>query len=372
MIGKRHRDQYLFSRWMDSLWYLTRWLLRISLWLVVAHAGGLSSEPTTTPSTTTQRRVAIVTGGSRGIGRGIVEALIESGEYDGLLITYNTNSDAAETLRTEIGISHPTIQVELVGGDLSLRSTRDSLFECLDDKFHTFDLCLMVHNAGQYLGITSENSHGLEAMPDGQSPKFGDGSLLNSQDGTLIMDSLQFYHKLYGEAYIDLCERSIMRMKRAYDERNDDDEDPYRGCLIGISSPGCNHNFPITTGYDLPGSGKCVMEFVNRYLAVRVAPYNINSNIIIPGFTRSDAWNKIAEERRRLAGGGGEGETTMSPSTTAAGDVLLEQMKGMIPMKQIMEAKELGSVVTFLASKRGGGRFLTGLSLRVDGGLHLR
>jgi NAD(P)-dependent dehydrogenase (short-subunit alcohol dehydrogenase family) len=306
--------------------------------------------------------VAIVTGGSRGIGRGIVEALIESGEFQGLLITYNTNREAAEAFCHELATSHPEVQIESVGGDLSLPSSRDEIFHCFDSKFQGQDLCLMVHNAGQYVGITSENTHGLDA-PEGSGRKFGDGSLLNEEDGTLNVEYMRFYHKLYSEAYIDLCERSLVRMKLSYQkqqqqeqqalEQDADNSSRYQGCLIGISSPGCNHNFKISAGYDMPGSGKCVMEYANRYLALRAAPYNINSNVIIPGFTRSDAWGKIAEQRG------------------SDRDSLLAQMKGMVPMQQIVEAKELGSVVAFLSSTKGGGRFLTGLSLRVDGGLHL-
>ena len=96
------------------------------------------------------------------------------------------------------------------------------------------------------------------------------------------------------------------------------------------------------------------MEFASRYYALRAAPYNINVNVVIPGFTRSDAWGKIAEQRGSNR------------------DALLDGMKGMIPMGQIVEAKELGSVIAFLASSNGGGRLMTGLSLRVDGGLHLK
>jgi NAD(P)-dependent dehydrogenase (short-subunit alcohol dehydrogenase family) len=39
-------------------------------------------------------------------------------------------------------------------------------------------------------------------------------------------------------------------------------------------------------------------------------------------------------------------------------------------MPETIEPKEIGDVVAFLAGP-GGGRFMTGLSLRVDGGLHL-
>lgn len=310
-----------------------------------------AATPLTESSSSGRNRVAIVTGGSRGIGKGIVQALIESGEYQGIIINYNTNQEAAQAFQNELHGSHPAVQVEIVGGDLTQSSSRDSIFECLDAKFgeDASELCLMVHNAGQYAGVTSDNTHGLEA-PKGPGQKFGDGTMIDGDTGKVNMEYVHFYHKLYAEAYIDLCERSLARMKKAHAKH----PETYRGCLIGISSPGCNHNHRLSPGYDMPGSGKCVMEFANRYLALRAAPFNINANVIIPGFTRSDAWGKIAEKRG------------------SDRDTILEQMKSVVPMGQIVEARELGSVIAFLSSMTGGGRFMTGLSLRVDGGTHLK
>mmetsp|Transcript_40546 Transcript_40546/g.93181 ORF Transcript_40546/g.93181 Transcript_40546/m.93181 type:complete len:170 (-) Transcript_40546:735-1244(-) len=111
-------------------------------------------------------RVAIVTGGTRGIGKGISEALAEQG-YD-LLLTYNTDADAAaesaESLTSEFGC-----RVECVGGDVSLAATRDKIFQCCDEKFKGQDLGAVVHNAGQYVGITASNADGLEAQQLGST-----------------------------------------------------------------------------------------------------------------------------------------------------------------------------------------------------------
>ena len=40
------------------------------------------------------------------------------------------------------------------------------------------------------------------------------------------------------------------------------------GSLIGISSPGCTTIYNPQPGYDMPGSGKTIMEYVMRLMAL--------------------------------------------------------------------------------------------------------
>lgn len=289
-----------------------------------------------------RNRIAIVTGGTRGIGRGITEALADSGDYGGFLLTYNTNREAAEAFVSELNKKH-TLQVELVGGDISLPETRDAIFDCLDDKFKGCLLAVVVHNAGQYVGITSDNAVGLSK----QNLAFGDGSLLQ-QDGKVNLDTMRYYQHMYGEAYVDLCERGLERMKKAAQ-----DGVPYRGSLIGISSPGCNILQRPALGYDMPGSGKCVMEYAMRLFALRAAPLGINCNVIIPGATRTDAWSRLEESR-----------------DVAKGQMIGGMVSRAVPMGIQIDPKEIGDAVAFLAGS-GGGKFITGVSLPVDGGFHL-
>ena len=114
-----------------------------------------------TPSPANRRRVAIVTGGTLGIGSGIADALGEAG-YD-LLLTYNSNRDAADAYVATLQAKYQGIHIEVVGGDMSHPSTRDLVFECFDTKFTGKVLAATVHNAGQYLGITSTNEDELNA-----------------------------------------------------------------------------------------------------------------------------------------------------------------------------------------------------------------
>jgi NAD(P)-dependent dehydrogenase (short-subunit alcohol dehydrogenase family) len=273
--------------------------------------------------------VAIVTGGTRGIGSGIASALADAG-YD-LLLTYNTN----ETAATDFASSLVGCNVECVGGDISLSCTRDKIFECLDSKFANQPLKAMIHNAGQYVGVTADNSDNLKA----EKPLlFGDASLVRD-DGTVNFDTLRYYQRMYGEAFIDLCERSIVRMREG-------------GSLVGVSSPG-GTAFYYKTGpaYSMPGSGKCLMEFSMRIYALQAAARNINVNLVVPGITRTDSWTKLAEQI---------GQTL---------DDVMARTATRVPMKKVLLPRDIGDVVAFLCSTAG--RYVTGTVLPIDGGLHL-
>ena len=66
------------------------------------------------------RRVAVVTGGTRGIGRGISEALAEH-DFD-LLVSYNSDEAAAEQAAGELKTKY-NCAVACVGGDVSLEGS---------------------------------------------------------------------------------------------------------------------------------------------------------------------------------------------------------------------------------------------------------
>ena len=234
--------------------------------------------PAALAATAQARRAAIVSGGTRGIGRGIADALAD-GNFD-LLLTFNADEEAANTAAAEIREAHAGCTVGCVGGDVSLEATRDAIFARYDEMFKdTHELGAVVHNAGQYVGITSDNADGLSASTVG----FGDGSLLGD-DGRPQLSVMKYYQRMYGDAYVDLCERGLARMAAG-------------GSLIGISSPGCTLQYKANLGYDMPGSGKCIMEYAMRLFAVRAAAKGVNCNVVVPGVTATDAWGKLAETR---------------------------------------------------------------------------
>ena len=282
---------------------------------------------------TCAKRVAIVTGGTRGIGRGISEALAAKG-FD-LLVTYNTDAKAAETAAAELKAAHGCT-VECVGGDISRDTTRDAIFAHYDTAFKSHELGAVIHNAGQYVGITSDNADGLSAANFG----FGDGSMLDA-DGKMQLDVMHYYQRMYGDAYVDLMERGLARMT----------EDG-GGSLVGVSSPGGTQQYNANLGYDMPGSGKCVMEYTMRLFALRCAAKGVNCNVVIPGVTETDAWGKLAETRG------------------AKKEELVAGIASRLSPMGAMQPRQLGDAVAFLCSPEG--RLITGVSLPVDGGVHLK
>lgn len=90
----------------------------------------------------------------------------------------------------------------------------------------------------------------------------------------------------------------------------------------------------------------------SRTLANEVAPFGITVNNILPGYTRTERLENLAEDTAKR-----NGIPTEETYQTWIKD---------IPMNRLGEPEEFGDVVTFLASEKAS--YVTGLSITVDGG----
>jgi 3-oxoacyl-[acyl-carrier protein] reductase len=88
------------------------------------------------------RKVALVTGASRGIGRGVATALAADG-FD-LVVNYASNAEAAQAVGKEI--AHIGGQAHLVQADISISDDRQRLVEAAYHAYGRVDL--LVNNAG--------------------------------------------------------------------------------------------------------------------------------------------------------------------------------------------------------------------------------
>jgi NAD(P)-dependent dehydrogenase (short-subunit alcohol dehydrogenase family) len=92
------------------------------------------------------RPVALVTGASRGIGKGIAEELARRGRHD-LVIHYASNREAAnETQQTCLNAGGGATRVEILQADIGVDADRKRLISAVRERFGRLDL--LVNNAG--------------------------------------------------------------------------------------------------------------------------------------------------------------------------------------------------------------------------------
>jgi NAD(P)-dependent dehydrogenase (short-subunit alcohol dehydrogenase family) len=260
-------------------------------------------------------KTAIITGGTRGIGLGIAKCMARDG-YN-LVLGYHTNDNAAQ-LTQEMIEKEYGVKVICCSGDMALPDTMEKLFAAVRTHFNN-EITAFIHNAGLYLGITTESTD--------LQPKSDD-------DFESIYD---YYQKVYPRAFKRGIQLALTCTGLRY--------------IIAISSPGCNCNQVPQIGYEMPGQAKASMEFLVRLYARKLAKEKITVNCVIPGYIKTEAWEKIFEK-------------------TKVPREVIETNVTNSPMARWAEPSEIGEVVAFLCSSRG--EFITGVALPVDGGLHLQ
>jgi len=89
-----------------------------------------------------------------------------------------------------------------------------------------------------------------------------------------------------------------------------------------------------------------------RTLATEVAPFGVTVNNALPGYTRTERVEQLAQASEARGG----------PSA----EVVRRGWESQIPMARLGEAREFAALVAFLASERAS--YITGTSIAVDGG----
>ena len=102
----------------------------------------------------------------------------------------------------------------------------------------------------------------------------------------------------------------------------------------------------------LSNSVRAAVTGFARTLANEVAPFGITVNNVMPGYTRTQRVEELAERNASLKGTSPDAERAV--------------WEGQIPMARLGESTEFAAMVTFLASERAS--YTTGASIPVDGG----
>ena len=258
------------------------------------------------------RRVALVTGASRGIGRGIATELARIG--CDVMINYVSNEAAAEEARQEaIAASDGTPKVAIFRADVSELSDHSKLLEATRKEFGRLDF--LVNNAGV---APTKRVDLLEANEE-------------SFD-RLMKINLKGPYFLSQSAALWMIEQ---KQSKAFSN--------YSPAIINITSVSAYAASPERGDYCV---SKAALAMMTKLYAIRLADEGINVYEIRPGVITTDMTSKVKDKYDRM----------------------IEE--GLTPIKRWGTTEDVGRAVAAIAS--GSLPFSTGEVINVDGGFHLR
>jgi enoyl-[acyl-carrier protein] reductase III len=201
-------------------------------------------------------RVALITGGSRGIGRASALRLAEAGAS--VVINYVTNEQAALDTATAIHAQGGTAAI--VKADVSHREDVESMIEFVKLEFGGLDI--LVNNAatGGFRPLIATTDRNFEAA-------------MNMNVRPLIY---------LVQAALPLLEQSAQRAK-----------------VIAISSHGAFMALPM---YGTIGSSKAALEAIVRHFALELGGKNVNFNVIRAGLVETDSTKHLPGADEMFAG----------------------------------------------------------------------
>ncbi len=206
-------------------------------------------------------RSALVTGGSRGIGRAICERLARGGLAVG--VGYARNATAAEEVVA--AIQQAGGKAVAVGGDVARSEDRQAMLEAVLGAFGRLDV--LINNAG----ITSPGRVDLLELPE------------SSWDAV-------FATNLKGPFFLAQAAARIMIEQRTRDPEA-------VGTIINISSVSA---YAVTTNRVDYCLTKAAQPMLTQQLAVRLAEYGITVFEICPGVIATDMTGPVQEKYDRL------------------------------------------------------------------------
>jgi len=265
------------------------------------------------PINDSERRVALVTGASRGIGRGIAIELARTG-FD-LMVNFVSNEAAADEtcLSARLASGEQRVRVEKCRADISRADDRAQLLVATRNQFERLDL--LVNNAGV---APEQRADLLDAGEAGFDRMIG----INLKGPYFLTQAVA---------------RWMIEQKAAGPKAN------YQAAIINISSVSAYAASPERGDYCVAKAGLAMMT---KLYAVRLAAEGINVYEIRPGVIATD----------------------MTAGVAARYDKLIDE--GLTPIKRWGTAEDVGRAVAALAA--GNFPYSTGEVINLDGGFHLR
>ncbi|RYL95637.1 enoyl-[acyl-carrier-protein] reductase FabL [Sporolactobacillus sp. THM7-4] len=190
-----------------------------------------------------EKKVALITGGTRGIGKAIAEKFARNG-YD-LVLNYARKRTNAENTKQEIEEKYD-VRVAIMKANVGELDQIDQLFEEIKTEFGRLDV--FISNAAS--GV--------------QRP------LLDIQE-----KHWDWTQDINAKAYLFLAQKAARLMNQSGG-----------GHIVALSSLGAVRALP---NYVVVGVSKAAVEAITRYLAVELAPMNITVNTVSGGAVDTDA-----------------------------------------------------------------------------------
>lgn len=253
---------------------------------------------------------ALITGASRGIGRGIALTLAKAGTHD-LVINYAGNEAAANECRSlclEAGAGR--IRAEICQGDISLAGERSRILDFVKSSFGRLDL--LVNNAGVAPNVRAD-------LLDAGEESFD----------RLISINLK------GPYFLTQAAAKWMI-----------------GCPPHADFPRAVVNITSMSAYTASVNrgdycvAKAGLAMMTKLFAARLAEYGIGVYEIRPGIIETDMTGAVKEKYDKLFAG------------------------GLTPINRWGRPDDIGRAVTAVAT--GAFPYSTGEVFNVDGGFHLR
>ena len=251
--------------------------------------------------------VAIVTGSSRGIGRGIALCLAERGWR--IVINYRSNRSAAD--EAQKAVKDAGGKALLVQADIASQTDLTKLVDATLTEYGRIDL--LVNNAG--------------VGPRQRVDMLQVGATSYDEVMNINLKGPFFLTQRVAKEMIDLQARGVVQQPK----------------IINISSISAYTSSPVRAEYCISKAG---MSMTTKLWADRLAEYGINVYEIRPGIVATDLTSVVKDKYDRL---------------------ILEE--GLTPIKRWGTPADIGKAV--LAIAEGLFPFSTGEIINVDGGFHL-
>jgi len=252
-------------------------------------------------------KVAIVTGGARGIGQDIVEGF--AGEGASVVVSDILTDEARELVEK---LTRSGAKALAVRTDVTKKADADGLIAATLKEFGKIDI--LVNAAGVVQDIM---------FVDIEEAEWDRVFDINAK-GTYLITRAVISHM----------------MAARY------------GKIVNISS---RSGKDAQTGLVHYGASKFAVIGLTTGLAKEMAEYNINVNAVCPGILRTAMWEKLLDAR--------------SARTGIPREEIFTRVVGTIPLKRPQELADITSVVLFLSSEIS--RNITGESVSVNGGARM-